>query len=384
MKIFILILSLSILSYLKAECSDLDSTECVQWSQYCEWDEDTDQCTEIGGGGGNLDYGPFDFSYLTESDGIRNGPDYMNGLLYYPTSTNSPLKSIIFTPGWGGESTSMTGWAEYFASYGFIAMAIGPNDVENDNHEMRAEGLIDAIETIKQENERTNSPLNGIVDPDRFIVAGYSMGGGASQVALVLDHPYVDESIVGAVALNPTVIFEDCDLCPDNQYCICLVPEFLEHNKPTLIVAGQNEVDDLPAYEGLLGQDIYENTPQSTLKILYEIEYGGHGAAEASAGLVHEKMLEWMNYLLLDNMSYCDSLIMMPENASQYLTTLECGESISYDVNNDGLINSSDLTSLMIYILYQNESFSPIDFNFDLNIDVMDILMFSDFLNEMN
>ena len=54
------------------------------------------------------------------------------------------------------------------------------------------------------------------------------------------------------------------------------------------------------------------------------------------------------------------------------------------DVNNDGLINSSDLTSLMIYILYQNESFSPIDLNFDLNIDVMDILMFSDFLNEMN
>ena len=96
MKIFILTLSLSILSYLKAECSDLDSTECVQWSQYCEWDEDTDQCTEIGGGGGNLDYGPFDFSYLTESDGIRNGPDYMNGLLYYPTGINSPLKSIIF------------------------------------------------------------------------------------------------------------------------------------------------------------------------------------------------------------------------------------------------------------------------------------------------
>ena len=74
-------------------------------------------------------------------------------------------------------------------------------------------------------------------------------------------------------------------------------------------------------------------------------------AAEASAGLVHEKMLEWMNYLLLDNMSYCDSLIMMPENASQYLTTLECGESISYDVNNDGLIKRSDLTSLMISCL---------------------------------
>ena len=151
------------------------------------------------------------------------------------------------------------------------------------------------------------------------------------------------------------------------------------------MIAGQNEVDDLPSYEGLLGQDIYENTPQSTLKILYEIENGGHKKAEASAGLVHEKMLEWMNYLLLDNMSYCDSLIMMPENASQYLTTLECNESISYDVNNDGLINSSDLTFFDdIHYLLKNESFSPIDFNFDLNIDVMDILLFSDFLNEMN
>ena len=53
----------------------------------------------------------------------------------------------------------MSSWAQYFASYGFLAMIIGPNDEINDSHQMRAEGLIDAIETIKQENERLGSPL---------------------------------------------------------------------------------------------------------------------------------------------------------------------------------------------------------------------------------
>ena len=378
-----IIFTLALISNLKAECSDLDSSECVQWSEYCEWNEESEQCTEIGGGGGNINYGPYQFSYLTESDGIRNGPDYLDGILYYPIDANYPLKSIVLTPGWGGGSSTMTGWAEFFASYGFIAMAIGPNDEINDSHEMRAEGLIDAIETIKEEELRAGSPLFGAVDLNRFIVSGYSMGGGASQVALMLEDPIVEESIVGAVALNPTIIFEDCDVCADYQYCICLVPEFLDHDKPTLVIAGQNEIDELPSYDGLLGQDIFENTPESTLKILYEIEDGGHGAAEASAGQVHDKMLEWMNYLLLDDISYCDSLLVAPENASQYLTTLECGTSLLYDVNNDGEVNSSDLTSLVIYVMYENQAFTPVDINFDLTVDIFDILLFSDYIDNI-
>ena len=374
--LFLLIFS----SQLFAECSDLDETECSNWPDYCSWNEDVGVCQETGGGG-NLDYGPYEFSYLTESDGIRNSPDYMNGILYYPTEAAPPYRSIIFTPGWGGESTSMTGWAEYFASYGFIAMAIGPNDVENDTHQMRAEGLIDAIETIKQEDERTNSPLFGIVDPDRFIVAGYSMGGGASQVALVLDHPFVEESIVGAIALNPTVIFEDCDLCPGSEYCICLVPEFLQHNKPTLIVAGQYELQELPDYDGLLGQDIYENTPETNVKILYEIENAGHSAAEASAGQVHEKMLHWMNYLLLEDNSYCDSLMLSPDNASLYLTTLECEINFNFDLNNDNLVNQLDIFIVVNMIL--TGSTNIIDPNYDDVTDIFDVLYFVDYINNI-
>ena len=204
-------------------------------------------------------------------------PLYLDGRLYYPIDAEPPFKSIIFTPGYGGGSTSMADWAEYFASYGFTAMIIGPNDEINEWHIARAEGLIDAITTIKEENERMASPLYGMIDADSFIVSGYSMGGGASQIALTLDHPNVS-SIKAGIALNPTIILEDCELCPeDGGYCICLVPEMLDHDIPTLIVAGQFELNELPDYEGLLGQDIYENTPEATIKMLFEVAGGGHG-----------------------------------------------------------------------------------------------------------
>ena len=50
-------------NYLYAECSDLDSTECLEWAEYCEWNEEAGQCQEIGVDGGSYDYG-----YLTEED----------------------------------------------------------------------------------------------------------------------------------------------------------------------------------------------------------------------------------------------------------------------------------------------------------------------------
>lgn len=377
-------LAMIIYNNIYAECSDLDSLNCIQWPDYCYWDNEANICAEAGGGGSDADLGPYDFSVLEESDGIRNGPSYANGFLYYPLGSVYPLKSIIITPGWGGNSSSMIGWAEFFSSHGFIAFAIGPNDEINDSHEMRAEGLIDAIQTVKEEHFRAESPLFGMIDSTRFMVSGYSMGGGASQIALVLNHVYVQESIVGALALNPTIIFEDCNVCSDFQYCICLVPELLEHTIPTFIIAGQNEINELPSYDGLLGQDIYYNTPETTLKLLYEIENGGHGSAEISSGQVQQKVLEWVNYILLEDLSYCDSLTIESSNASQFLTTLDCETSLStaYDVNSDGEVNNSDFIMLMVFVLNDENSLLTADVNSDLIIDVYDLLLLSDYLNE--
>ena len=62
---------------------------------------------------------------------------------------------------------------------------------------------------------------------------------------------------------------------------------------------------------------------------------------------------------------------------------LECDIAFQYDVNNDGEVNSSDLTSLIIYIMYENEAMNPLDINFDTTVDIFDILLFSDYLNNI-
>ena len=158
MQSIVITLNLILLNFIYAECFDLSESECLYWSTYCEWNEETGQCQDIGGGGtgggdGNGN-GPYEFTTITESQGLRNGPDYRDGVLYYPIGGVPPYKSIVLTPGFGGGSSEMTSWAEFYASHGFIAMRIGPNDEINDSHYMRGLGLIDAIESIKQENSR--------------------------------------------------------------------------------------------------------------------------------------------------------------------------------------------------------------------------------------
>ena len=363
-------------SFIFSECYELNQADCLYWSAYCEWNEDTGQCDEPGGGGGDGEAdGPYAYQMITESDGLRNGPDYLDGRIYFPidgdVGVELPLKSIIFTPGFGSGSTSMASWAQYFASYGFLAMIIGPNDEINDSHQMRAEGLIDAIETIKQENDRLDSPLYELIDPMNFIVSGYSMGGGASQIALTLDHPHV-ESIVSGIALNPTILIEDCDLCPNSDYCICLVPEMLVHDIPTFIVAGQFELNELPDYEGLLGQDIYDNTPETTTKMLFEVAGGGHGSSYESEAI--EKALQWAKFHLMNDSEICETLISEPSSASEFLTTLTCQQEIPGDINGDTLVNVQDVI-LAVNLVLAAEYSESADLNMDGAVNVQDVVL---------
>ena len=382
----ILVAMLFVLSFktLNADCSDLSYEECLTWSDFCEWNEETELCQEIGGGGGgDIEYGPYQFTSMNESNGLRNGPDYADGILYYPTDAEPPYKSVVLTPGHGGGSSSMAMWGEFYASHGFISMTIGPNDEIDDTWEQRAYGLLDAITTVKEEHWRTASPVVGLIDTSRFIVSGYSMGGGASQIALTIEDSVISQSIVASIALNPFISLYDCDNCPPEsaEGCWCFLPEHMIHDTPTLIIAGQNEIDEFPVYEGAMGQDIYAYTPESTIKMLYEIESGGHGSAEIPYGDVSEKSLFWAKYHLNEDFSYCDSLMTFPENASQFITTLECGSLPLYDLNGDGETNQADLTMLVLSILNQIDFEDIIDFNFDQYTDIYDILILSDIIN---
>jgi hypothetical protein len=325
MKLLFTVLLIILLSNLRAECNDLNYSECDQYSEYCEWNEQTEECQDIGGGGGSQYYGQYEFSSISQSDGMRNSSYYNDTELFYPIDAPLPLKSIVLGPGWGGNGSSISSWGQLFASYGFIAATLDYNDAENDSHYQRGEAMLDLIETIKQENYRITSPVYNKVDTLKFAAGGYSISGGSAINAGLLDSMQVLDAII---SFNPTVIFEDCDVCAeiDSEYCICLVPELLEQQVvPALIISGENEALELPSYEGMLGIDVYNNHPQFTNKMLYEIQNGGHGsAAFPSNEMVINKTLNWLKYHLMDSLQVCGQLLELPDDASVFSTTLEC------------------------------------------------------------
>ena len=368
-------ISFIFISSIYAECYELNEADCLYWNQYCEWNDETGVCQEIGGGGGGGgdSDGPYTYATITEAQGLRNGPDYLDGVLYYPIDATPPFASIVLSPGFGGDGASMSSWGSFFASHGYIAMTIGPNDPINDSHDQRGEGLIDGIETIRQENYRQGSPVNGLIDEENFIVSGYSMGGGASHNAALMDG-----SIKALISLNPTVLFEDCNYCEGSYYegelfCICLVPELIEHYVPSLIFAGQVEVNELEAYAGLLGQDVYNNLPSETEKIIFEVAGEGHGAAAYPYGEVSEYILSWLDFKVNNDEESCNALLETPTITSLYETNITCSTSANGDVNGDSLVNVQDIILTVNFILTNGYNDSA-DLNGDGTVDILDVV----------
>ena len=392
MMLFRLLIIFNIFSYyvLEADCSDLTYEECIYWSGYCEWNEETGICQDIGGGGdgGDIEFGPYQFEYLTEADGIRETDLYNGALLYYPLEANPPYASIVLIDAFGDEY-GLEGWAQYFSSYGFIAMTIGNFDrtvMDGDSewdYADRALGLLDAIETIKQENIRDLSPLFGKVDTSRFAVSGYSTSGGGAHTAVTMD-----STLKTAILLNPAVAFLDSINCPVETNYYCLIEEHLDHDVPVLIFAGENEYDELvspddPTYSNMWALPQYEYVPETTDKTYFESAGEGHGSSVWPVGDVAGYSLAWLHYFLLDEELYCDFLIETPQSTSQFFTTLQCVNTISYDINNDGQINNEDLITIVISIVNNSQTENSSDLNFDFSVDIFDLFLLSDYLSDM-
>lgn len=378
-----ILLCFIVYNILSADCSDLDYDDCLYWSGYCEWNDDTNMCEDAGGD--DVTYGPYVYDYLTESDGIRVSTLYNGTLLYYPIDAIPPYESIVLIDAFGDEY-GLQGWAQFYASYGFIAMTIGNFDSRSRDFDSewdyadRALGLLDAIETIKEENERDQSPLNGSVDTSSFSVSGYSTSGGGAHTAATMD-----PTLKSAILLNPAVAFLDSLNCPSESGYYCLIEEHLDHEIPVLIFAGENEFDELVtsddstyAYMWALPQ--YEYVPETTDKMFFESAGEGHGSSVFPSGDVANFALFWLKYHSSGNETYCDSLIVNPGSTSQFLTTLNCDITINYDLNDDGLVDNSDLISLVMSIINDDELENTGDLNFDQATDILDVIIFSDHL----
>ena len=365
----ILIIITLFFQFTYATCSDLNYDDCLYWSSFCEWNNFENQCQDIAGDDSNNNYGPFQFSSFNESNDLITSENYLGATVFYPINAVPPYASIVIVPGAFSAEATLHQWGSYYASYGFIAMTIGINDYFNDDMSDLANSLLDAIEVLKLENNRLESPILNKVDIDNFATSGWSIGGGAAQYAAT-----IDSSLKAVIALNPGLAIQDYENCDNPAYdYYCLVPEHLNHISPVLIISSEGDIENPTDQDAAVH---YNYTPESTTKMLFELEGGNHETGlNPNSGSVElgEKAIHWLNYHLLDNLDYCDTLLNIPSSASQFYTNLQCQEFFPGDINGDYIINVQDIV-LTVNLVMSGEYNSAADLNSDSIINVLDIV----------
>ena len=114
--------------------------------------------------------GPYSVGIVTESDGLRNGPDYQGGIVYFPIDAEGPLSTIVMVPGWMRDISSIETWGPFLASYGIVTIFVNVNWIWEYSMP-RAYALLDGIVTIQEENVRDGSPLFGHLDLEQIEMA---------------------------------------------------------------------------------------------------------------------------------------------------------------------------------------------------------------------
>ena len=109
-------------SFINAECYELNQADCLYWNTYCEWNDETGQCQDIGGDDSSTNSGPFEFSSFNESDGLISSESYLGATVFHPINAEPPYASIVIVPGAFSSETTLHQWAQYYASFGFIAI----------------------------------------------------------------------------------------------------------------------------------------------------------------------------------------------------------------------------------------------------------------------
>ena len=148
--------------------------------------------------------GPFLFDSLTEQDGLRNGPDYSEAILYYPLDAITPLPVVVLVPGFINTISAIEDWGTYLASYGYATFLVNVNSFF-EPPSSRAAAILDAIVTLRLENERLGSPLFQSLNINDFTVGGYSMGGGGAQIAAQQDSSIKSVIALAAWLDNPAI-----------------------------------------------------------------------------------------------------------------------------------------------------------------------------------
>ncbi|MET0283244.1 MAG: hypothetical protein ABW352_02195 [Polyangiales bacterium] len=238
------------------------------------------------------------YAVKTYTNGYRDGPAYADSTIHYPTDAEPPFAIMAIVPGFVSPQSSIQNWGPFLASHGIVTMTIGTNS-PGDQPPAREAALLDALKTLESENTREASPLKGKLDLTRQAVGGWSMGGGGTLLAA--EHT---PSLKAAMAI--------CPWNPGYNYGKVKVPSLMFAGTLDTLAGGQS-------------QPFYQSIPETTPKLLWEVNGADHWYANDPAGqggAVGRYGLSFVKVFLEGDERYRPFLKEKGPNASDFRTNM--------------------------------------------------------------
>jgi dienelactone hydrolase len=246
--------------------------------------------------------GPYKVENSTKqgAGGFRDGPNFAEATLWWPSDATPPFASVAIVPGWVSTEADIRTWGPYLASYGIVVLTAGTNSPASDLPDARAAALLDALMTIRDENARADSPLKGKLDVSRQATMGWSMGGGGTLLAAEQ-----------TPSLKATISM--CAWNPGYSYAKVKVPALLMASKGDSLAGGQS-------------QGFYDSIPATTPKELWEVDGGNHfyfNTPKENNGIVGRYGLSWLKVYLEGDLRYKTFIMQKPAFNTEWRSNVQ-------------------------------------------------------------
>ena len=227
------------------------------------------------------------------------------------------------------------------------------------------------------------------INPDKIRIIGFSNGSAlANRIFIENSNSGIDIICTIVSQLSEAQYHDNNFYYPANE--TGGNQEFDGYNNMITPILGRKylnigNINDpiIPYYGGEAVGVIFLNSLNAAFIIAKSQGYDGNILSEGGVQLGNSSVYEY-NYL-------SNQIIHLKGNSGhnidnfqrEYLIDFLNYSQIIGDLNNDGVVNNSDFLMLLSFVIGGNDSISAADINFDSEVDIFDLLLLSDFIQNM-